>query len=81
MRDPNVQSKFMSVPAKYLAGHGWHTYKLVSPDGTVVFEFTHNVNGRDVYAEGTLDAIAFLDKKVKEGVQGKAFTMIDVLKG
>jgi len=30
---------------------------------------------------GTLDALIYLDKKVQEGVQGKVFTMIDVLKG
>lgn len=81
VRDPAVQQAFLDVPARYLDGHGWHTYTLISPDGTVKFEFTHNVNGRDVYAKGALDAIAFLDKKVKEGAQGRVFTMIDVLKG
>lgn len=81
VRDPDIQKKLMGVPKEHLRGHGWHTYTLVSPDGTVKFEFVHNVNGRDVYARGTLDAIAFLDKKVKEGAKGKVFTMIDVLKG
>jgi 4-hydroxy-tetrahydrodipicolinate reductase len=33
---------------------------LTSPDNTVVFEFQHNVNGRDIYAEGTLDAVCYL---------------------
>jgi len=80
-RSPTVQRDILGVPERYLGGHGWHTYKLVSPDGTVKLEFTHNVNGRDVYAMGTLDAIAFLNKKVKEGAKGKVFTMIDVLKG
>ena len=45
------------------------------------FEFTHNVNGRDIYAKGTLDAISYLYKRVEEGVKGRMFTMIDVLKG
>lgn len=80
-RDPKDQAELLGVPNQYLGGHGWHTYTLVSPDKTVVLEFSHNVNGRDVYARGTLDAIAFLDGKVKEGAKGKVFTMIDVLKG
>ena len=79
-RDPATQM-ILGVPGQYLAGHGWHTYTLVSPDQTVKLEFIHNVNGRDVYAVGTLDAIAFLAKKIKEGAKGKVFTMIDVLKG
>jgi 4-hydroxy-tetrahydrodipicolinate reductase len=80
-RDPDVQKDSLGVPERSLLGHAWHTYRLISPDGTVKFEFTHNVNGRDVYALGTLDAITFLNKKAGEGVKGKVFTMIDVLKG
>lgn len=79
-RDPDAQ-RTLGVPEQYLAGHGWHTYALVSPDQTVALELTHNVNGRDIYAKGTLDAIAFLSRKIEEGVKGKVFTMIDVLKG
>ena len=79
-RDPEVQSGQWGIPQKYLAGHGWHTYALTSGDKTVRFEFTHNVNGRDVYARGTLDAILFLGAKVSQGAQGKVYTMIDVLK-
>jgi len=81
MRDPEVQKIQWGIPQQYLAGHGWHTYTLVSEDQTVRFEFTHNVNGRLVYALGTLDALLFLSAKVKAGVKGKIFTMIDVLKG
>jgi len=80
-RNPNIQKTRLGVPEQYLGGHGWHTYTLVSPDETVKFEFTHNVNGRDIYARGTLDAITFLHRKVEEGIKGKVFTMIDVLKG
>jgi 4-hydroxy-tetrahydrodipicolinate reductase len=80
-RDPEVQKNIWGIPEEYLGGHGWHTYTLVSSDNTVRFVFSHNVNGRDVYAKGTLDAIAYLDKKVKDGVKGTVFTMIDVLKG
>jgi 4-hydroxy-tetrahydrodipicolinate reductase len=80
-RDPNVQKNVWGIPEAYLGGHGWHTYRLDSGDKTVRFEFTHNVNGRDVYALGTLDALIFLAKKVEDGARGKSFSMIDVLKG
>jgi 4-hydroxy-tetrahydrodipicolinate reductase len=80
-RDPNVQKNVWGIPKAYLGGHGWHTYRLDSGDKTVRFEFTHNVNGRDVYALGTLDALIFLAKKVEDGARGKSFSMIDVLKG
>jgi dihydrodipicolinate reductase len=32
---------------------------------SVSFEFQHNVCGRSIYAEGTVDAVLFLAKKVK----------------
>jgi len=80
-RDPQVQKMKLGVPEPYLNGHGWHTYTLTSEDKTVRFEFTHNVNGRDVYAKGTLDAIVYLKKKIDEKCTGRVFTMIDVLKG
>lgn len=80
-RDPEVQRTDWGVPEAYLNGHGWHTYTLHSEDGTVFFQFTHNVNGRDIYARGTLDAIHYLAKKIGDGAKGRVFTMIDVLKG
>ncbi len=80
-RDPEIQKNVLVIPEEYLSGHGWHTYSLDSNDKTVHFKFTHNVNGRDVYARGTLDALIFLSKKVKQGSKGKVFSMIDVLKG
>ena len=80
-RDPETQKAKLGIPEKYLSGHGWHTYTLISEDQTVRFEFTHNVNGRDIYAKGTLDAISYLHKRVEEGAKGRMFTMIDVLKG
>ena len=80
-RDPEVQRTKLGVDEQYLGGHGWHNYTVVSPDGTVELGFTHNLNGRDAYVAGALDAIVFLDKQVGRGVKGKVFTMIDVLKG
>jgi 4-hydroxy-tetrahydrodipicolinate reductase len=79
-REPDVQLKAWGIPETHLKGHGWHTYTLTSEDSTVRFEFTHNVNGRDVYARGTLDAVSYLDAKVKQGAQGRVYTMTDVLK-
>lgn len=80
-RDPEIQKNIMGIPEEYLSGHGWHTYRLDSNDRTVHFEFTHNVNGRDVYAMGTLDALIYLEKQIKQGSKGNVFSMIDVLKG
>jgi 4-hydroxy-tetrahydrodipicolinate reductase len=80
-RDPQIQRTRWGIPKEHLAGHGWHTYSLVSADGTVRFEFTHNVNGREIYALGTLDALIYLQQKVAAGACGRVFTMIDVLKG
>jgi 4-hydroxy-tetrahydrodipicolinate reductase len=80
-RDPGIQKTRWGVPEEHLAGHGWHTYRLTSADGTVRFEFTHNVNGREIYAAGTMDALVYLDRKLAAGARGSVFTMIDVLKG
>lgn len=80
-REPEVQRSEWGIPEAYLGGHGWHTYSLRSEDGTVFFQFTHNVNGRDIYARGTVDAIHCLAKKIDQGAKGRVFTMIDVLKG
>lgn len=80
-RDPENQKTKWGIPEEFLKGHGWHTYTLVSEDKTVKFEFTHNINGRDIYARGTLDAIVFLRNRIQEGSRGKVFSMIDVLRG
>ncbi|MBI2107295.1 dihydrodipicolinate reductase [Candidatus Woesearchaeota archaeon] len=85
VRDPEVQEQVLGVPREHLAGHGWHTYRLTSRDedggNRVLFQFTHNLNGRRPYAEPTLDALTFLEKKVVAGEKGKVYSMIDVLKG
>jgi 4-hydroxy-tetrahydrodipicolinate reductase len=79
-RDPERQQAVWGIPEEYLAGHGWHTYTLISDDRTVKFQFTHNVNGREIYANGTIDAILFLNEQLGQGACGKVFSMIDVLK-
>ena len=80
-RDPRAQATRWGIPEEHLAGHGWHTYTLTSADGSVRFEFTHNVNGREIYALGTIDALLYLHARVAAGECGRMFTMIDVLKG
>ena len=80
-RDPEIQKTEWQIPEAYLEGHGWHTYTLRSDDDTVMFQFTHNVNGRDIYAKGTIDGIRYLYEKLQKGDTGRVFSMIDVLKG
>ena len=79
LRDDESSLAF-GVSEEYLnAGHAFHTYTLTSADGSVQFELKHNVEGRTVYAEGTADAVKFLATKIGSGVEGKVFSMIDVL--
>src|SRR3989344_4165832 len=80
-RDPVVQEHLMGVPKEHLGGHGWHGYVLKSKHEDVELHFEHNVNGRRVYVEGTLDALKFLQRKVEAGEKGKVYSMIDVLRG
>jgi 4-hydroxy-tetrahydrodipicolinate reductase len=79
VRDEKSQVERMHVPEAYLGGHAFHTYALDSADGTVHFEFQHNVCGRSVYAEGTVDAVNFLAEQIAKG-NGKPFNMMDVLR-
>ena len=81
IRDPQVQEKQWGIPREHLSGHGWHTYTLTAEDGSSLFEFKHNINGRDIYVSGTFDAVLFLSKKIllKENKKNNLFTMIDVL--
>ncbi|MDF1592177.1 MAG: dihydrodipicolinate reductase [Desulfobacterales bacterium] len=79
-RDPKTQQEQWGIPQEYIGGHAWHTYTLDSLDKTVRFQFSHNVNGREIYAFGTLDAVAFLYQKLSADSRGKVYSMIDVLK-
>ena len=78
LRDDESSLAF-GVPEDAMNGHAFHTYTLTSSDGSVQFQLQHNVSGRTVYAEGTADAVKFLASKVKSGMEGKVFSMIDVL--
>ena len=79
VRDESSQLGRMQVPAEYLNGHAFHTYSLDSADKTVHFEFRHNVCGRQVYAEGTVDAVVFLAARIAAG-EGRLYNMMDVLR-
>jgi 4-hydroxy-tetrahydrodipicolinate reductase len=68
------------VPEDALLGHAWHTYTLTSGDGTVQFQFKHNVCGRRTYAEGVADTVTFLAAKIADASATKVFNMIDVLR-
>ncbi len=70
----------MKVPESAINGHAYHTYQLVSGDGSVMFEFQHNVIGRTTYAEGTVDAALFLAKQIEAKNSKTLFNMIDVLR-
>lgn len=79
VRTEREQLEEMHVPEEFLGGHAFHTYSLDSEDGTVHFEFKHNVCGRKIYAEGTVDAVKFLSKQLELGNPGQ-FSMMDVLR-
>lgn len=70
----------MGVPEEHIDGHAFHTYTLTSDDGSVTLEFKHNVCGRKVYAEGTVDAAIFLYQQKEKEASQKVYNMIDVLK-
>lgn len=78
IRNPEAQ-KDLGVPEEALRGHAWHTYTLTSSDGSVKFQFQHNVCGRSTYAEGVADAVEFLAEKIVTGSRKRCFSMIDVL--
>lgn len=81
VRDTHRSMSEMNVPGKFVTtGHAFHTYKLTSPDGSVNFEFQHNVCGRGFYAAGTVDAVLFLDRQRRDASEKRVFDMIDILR-
>jgi 4-hydroxy-tetrahydrodipicolinate reductase len=80
IRNPKIQENQWAIPKEHLAGHGWHTYTLTGEDGSSLFEFKHNINGRDIYVSGTFDAVVYLrEKALLKGNKQRLFTMIDVM--
>ncbi len=78
IREESAQLEF-GVPQEFLGGHAFHTYQVISPDGSCELQFRHNVCGRTIYAEGTADAVAFLAARIASGAPAKIYNMIDVL--
>lgn len=70
----------LGVPPAHLDGHAFHTYTLTSPDGNVQLQFKHNVCGRSIYADGSVDAALFLSQQIANNSQQYVFDMIDILK-
>lgn len=81
VRDADRQRDELAIPAEHLAGHAFHRYELSAAAGTVQLVLEHNVVGRRVYAEGTLQAVRFLRDRIAEGSRGEVFSMEDVLRG
>ncbi len=70
-----------------LSGEQGTGIAMVSPDDNVLFrveyrkgevKIDHNVNGRGIYALGTLDALRFIKPKIATGEKGKVYSMINV---
>nr|CAB3465075.1 unnamed protein product [Digitaria exilis] len=80
IRDPEQQVEMVGVPEEHIGGHAFHLYHLTSPDDSVSFEFQHNVCGRSIYAEGTIDAAIFLHMKVQSKDPKRIYNMDDVLR-
>lgn len=80
VRNEPEQLDRMQVPIKFLKGHAYHTYTLTSPDETVTLEFKHNVRGRLVYAEGTIDAVIWLARRRQANEAKRVYSMIDILR-
>jgi len=78
LREKEKQLSF-GVPEAHLRGHAYHTYSLVSADGSTSFQLQHNVCGRRVYAEGTADAVDFLNQVRAGRPEKRLYNMIDVL--
>lgn len=80
---------FASSPA--FEGYDCETMSATSRDKTVFLaaestEYTdlsviHNISGRQVYADGVIDALRFLTERIRQGEKGRVCTMSDVLKG
>ncbi len=79
VRSPVVQKQGLRIPEKHLGGHGYHTYTLRRPDGTVCVQVTHNILGRAPYVDGILGDIRFLYGK--KGERGQVYTQIDQMRG
>ncbi|MEZ4566626.1 MAG: hypothetical protein R2860_06550 [Desulfobacterales bacterium] len=70
IRDPEIQKNGWNIPGAIYQRPCLAPYTLTSPDKTAQFSFSHNINGRDIYAWGTFDAILYLQGKIAAGSKG-----------
>lgn len=77
IRDPNEQKE---LGIGNLTAHGYHWIEMKNPDGSAEIDITTKIDGRQPYVDGTLMALRFLRQKMREGIKGQVFSMIDVLK-
>ena len=78
VRNRLFQKRIFEIREEHLDGHGYHEHALDSPNRDVHLALVHNIDGRNVYVDGTIQAIRFMAYKL--GVKGKVFSMVDVLK-
>ncbi|KAF7826137.1 4-hydroxy-tetrahydrodipicolinate reductase 2, chloroplastic-like [Senna tora] len=78
-RDPKLQQELVGIHKEHLSCHEYQLFGLTSPDKTDLFQFQLKVGGRSMYARGTIDAVKFLAKKIKEQDGKKLYNIIDVL--
>ena len=81
VREPEVQKNRLGVPEGSLNGHAYHWVDISTPNGNVAIGFYAKVNGRQTYADGTPDAVRYLNRTMQSGARGKVFSMVDVLRG
>ncbi|KAF5950505.1 hypothetical protein HYC85_012498 [Camellia sinensis] len=77
IRNPKQQMEIVGVPEEHLSHHAFHLSHLTSPYQTVSLEFQHNVCGSSMSAEGTVDAIIFLSRKVQSKAEKRIYNMTD----
>lgn len=77
IRDTEFQ-KSIGIPDPD-AGHGYHWVWVTNPEGEQIYRFQTRINGRQPYVDGTLAALDFLSRKMREGSRGEVFTMRDVV--
>lgn len=76
IRDPQTQRQ---LEIQNIDGHAYHWIELTGPNGETE-HFTTAIEGRQPYVEGTLMAVRFLARRMKEGSRGEVFTMSDVIR-
>ncbi len=89
LRDRTRNSLMNPVFDLYEVRDNTASLEILSPSRDVYFRvdhdnvgkliIEHNINGREVYVNGAIAAIRFLDERLREGSTGQVYSMIDVL--